>query len=93
MTEAEITDNGAANRYELAIGGQRIGVADYRDAGAVREIHHTGVDPNWTGRGLATQLVAFALRDIRARGMLVRPTCSMVAAYIDKHPEDAELLG
>jgi len=43
------------------------------------------------GRGLATILVAEALRATKAEGLRIVPTCWMVAEYIDKNPEYADI--
>jgi uncharacterized protein len=44
------------------------------------------------GRGLASQLVAGALENVRARGLKVVPRCPFVRAYIARHPEYRDLL-
>ena len=49
------------------------------------------MNPEFQGRGLATILVAEALRATRAEGFRIVPTCWMVAEYIDKHPEYADI--
>ena len=43
--------------------------------------------PECRGRGLATLLIAEALRSTRAAALRIVPTCWMVAGYIDKNPD------
>jgi predicted GNAT family acetyltransferase len=43
------------------------------------------------GRGIGSRLVRGVLDIARAEGLKVRPLCPFVAAYIDKHPEYADL--
>jgi predicted GNAT family acetyltransferase len=87
-----VRDNPAELQYELLLEGRRIGEIRYRvEPGAVALVH-TEIDPAFEGQGLATQLVAGALRDLQARGIRVIPICPIVAGYIRRHPEYADLV-
>ena len=90
----KIVDRPDQRRYELELDGQLVGLLTYRvDAGAGVITHrHTEIDPRNGRRGLGSELVQFALDDARARGLLVRPDCPFVAAFIDRHPDYADLL-
>jgi predicted GNAT family acetyltransferase len=55
-------------------------------------INHTGVPDRIGGRGVAAALVKAALDHARAQGWRVVPACSYSAAYIERHPEYAELV-
>ena len=44
------------------------------------------VDPSQEGHGYATQLIEFALDDVRSRGLRVIPVCPLVLSYLQKHP-------
>jgi uncharacterized protein len=95
MTTPETTtvrDNPSELRYELLLDGRRIGEIRYRIEGDAVALVHTEVDPGYEGRGLATQLVEGALRDLRARGKRVIPICPVVFAYLERHPEYADLV-
>ena len=81
-----------ASRYELWINGELVGVADYVAAGDRLVLPHTEVAPSYRGRGLAAELVRYALDDIRRDGRTVVPTCWYVAQYIDAHPEYRDLV-
>ena len=52
---------------------------------------HTIVPPELGGRGLAGHIVQHALAWARQEGLKVRPDCSFVRAYMDKHPEYADM--
>ncbi len=81
------------NRYNLvADTGEVIGRIDYRERAGVLTLWHTEVDPAYGGRGYGAVLVKGALDDIRERGLTVRPTCPFVARYIERHPDEADLL-
>jgi predicted GNAT family acetyltransferase len=91
-TEPQIIDNSEEHRYEVSIGDARAGVIEYdTEPGAVVLIH-TEVAPAFEGRGLATKLIAGAIDDIRARGLKVVPLCPFVVAYLQRHPQDRDLV-
>jgi predicted GNAT family acetyltransferase len=87
-----VTDNPSASRYEIHVGEQLAGFADYRRARGRIIFTHTEVDPAFTGQGLATRLAAAALDDVRARGLAVTPRCPFIAEFIESHPEYADLV-
>lgn len=86
-----IEHNAAASRFETTVDGSRC-VADYVLAGTTLTLHHTEVPPSLAGRGIAAALVAEALAHARREGWRVRPTCSYVASYMQRHPETLDLL-
>ena len=59
----------------------------------MRVFPHTEVDSSYQGRGLATILVREALTATRAAGLRVVPQCWMVAEFIEKNPEFADMTG
>ena len=69
--------------------GERVGDVTYRRDGDVWDLDGTHVPPELGGRGIATAMVRDVLAQIRAVGGSVRPTCSFVAAYLDRHPDEA----
>jgi predicted GNAT family acetyltransferase len=85
-------DNPEESRYELLVDGAVAGVIVYRSKPGVLTLVHTEVAEELEGRGLAGRLVAFALDDIRARGLRLVPRCPYVAAYLERHPEQADLV-
>ena len=88
----ETRKNTSAHRYEVLEGDRVVGHVNYRDLGnGVVELPHTEVDSDQEGKGLASALVKFALGDIQASGARVKPSCSYVAGYLERHPELADL--
>lgn len=88
---ANVTHNPAASRFEATVDG-RLCVADYRLSGKTMAMTHTLVPPALEGRGIAAALVTEALRHARRQGWRVRPDCSYVATYMQRHPETRDLL-
>lgn len=80
------------SRFELRLDGTVVGHVDFTDAGGVRTVPHTEVDPAHRGSGLAARLVADVLRATRAEGLKVDPVCPYVAAFIRRHPEFQDLV-
>ena len=73
------------NRFEIHIDGY-IGYIEYQKTADVIDYTHTIVPPELGGRGLGTELVKYALAYARVEHLKVVPTCSFVAALMDKHP-------
>jgi uncharacterized protein len=91
-TVIEVRDSPAASRYELLVDGEVKGTLHYRaEAGKVTLIH-TEVEPALEGQGLGSRLVHDALEDVRSRGARIVPICPFVGAYLERHPEYADLL-
>ena len=86
-----IAHNSAALRFETTVEGH-LCVADYTLADTTLTLHHTEVPSALAGRGIAAALVAYALSHARRQGWRVRPTCSYVASYMQRHPDTLDLL-
>jgi hypothetical protein len=86
-----ITDNAAANRFEMDVEGATAFVL-YRRAEGVITLLHAEVPAQLEGRGVGGRLVRATLDAVRREGLKVVPRCSFVAAYIRRNPEYADLV-
>jgi hypothetical protein len=87
MNDATVTDDPAARRYRLRIGGDEVGYIEYDPVGERSLLlKHTEVLPGHEGKGYGSTLVAGMLDDLRARGMTVLPICPYAMAWIKRHP-------
>lgn len=98
-----MTDNAAQSRFELYVGGELIGILGYAvetadtpapGAGAGTQVafmHTVIMEEQWR-RGLAAELVGYALSAARERGWRVRPVCTYVQRYLAKNHEYDGLL-
>ncbi|HEU4806110.1 MAG TPA: GNAT family N-acetyltransferase [Nitrobacter sp.] len=86
---AAVYDNTALSRFELETEGGPA-FANYRLAPGKVIITHTETPRELRGRGIASALTKGALALIRAEGLKVVAGCGFVAAYLDKHPEEAD---
>ncbi|MFF5053178.1 GNAT family N-acetyltransferase [Micromonospora sp. NPDC000663] len=87
-----VEDNPAKNRFEILVDDALAGFTAYVPRGEVLVLTHTEVDPGFQGKGVASALIRGALDEIRARGGRLVPQCPFVAAFVDKHPEYADLV-
>jgi predicted GNAT family acetyltransferase len=90
--EVQVTDNPAANKYEAHLDGELAGSLYYREGPDGLVLVHTEVLDGFEGKGVGGRLVAGALDDIRKRGLNVTPLCAFATAYIERHPEYADIL-
>ena len=86
-----IDHNPGARRFTTQVDGYEAELI-YRQLGARLIIDHTGVPEAIGGRGIAGELVKADLDFARAEGLRVVPACSYSAAYVQRHPEYADLV-
>ncbi len=87
-----ITDAADAQRYEARLDGELAGIIDYVLKHGRIALVHTEVMSAYEGRGIAGHLARFALDDARRRDLRVIPVCPYVKAYLERHPEDRDLV-
>jgi predicted GNAT family acetyltransferase len=90
--DTRVVDHAEEHRFELWGDGEQIGFLDYRLHGDEITLVHTEIDPRFGGAGHGSTLVRGVLEDVRARGLSVRPMCPYAQAWIEKHPEYADLV-
>jgi predicted GNAT family acetyltransferase len=87
----DVRNNQAESRYELTT-GKGIAFSEYRRHDDVVVFTHTVVPKALEGQGIASRLIAGALADVRAQGLRLVSRCPFVSAYLQRHPEDRDLL-
>jgi predicted GNAT family acetyltransferase len=87
----DVVNNKAHHRYELTVEGH-LAATYYKISGNVITFIHTEVPPELGGKGVGSKLVKGALDQVRADGFKVIAQCPFVKAYIEKHPDYADLL-
>jgi predicted GNAT family acetyltransferase len=90
--EVRVADNPAKHRFEAHLGDRLAGFAVYRSEPGRVVFTHTEILPEFGGHGIGSRLAAAALDEVRARGLAVTPVCPFIAAFIDRHPEYADLV-
>ena len=72
--------------------GRLVGLAAYRRRNGRIAFTHTVVHESCEGRGFGSRLADAALEDASRQGLDVVPLCPFKAHYIDRHPEDEQLV-
>jgi hypothetical protein len=87
-----VTNNEAEHRFEVRL-PEGIAQLRYRFRRSdTIVLVHTEVPPALNGRGIAGQLARAALEHARANGLAVVAICPFVRAYLERHPEYADLI-
>jgi uncharacterized protein len=84
----QVTDNGAASRFELTVDGV-LAELRYRRNGQRLVLIHTGVPAELEGRGLGGALVRAAVERAERDGMTVVPLCPFARDWLERHPDVA----
>ncbi|MDB5640650.1 MAG: acetyltransferase [Bradyrhizobium sp.] len=88
---SDIVNNPAHHRYELAV-DDHLAATYYKIDDGIITFIHTEVPPELGGRGIASKLIQGALDQVRADGLKVIAQCPFVKAFIEKHPDYADLM-
>jgi predicted GNAT family acetyltransferase len=88
----EFRDDPEAGRLEALLDGRRAGFVAYRRRPDALAFMHTEVEPEFEGRGVGGALVREALARARAEGLAVLPYCPFVRSYIERHPDQLDLV-
>jgi hypothetical protein len=90
--DISLADQPGRHRYELLVNGQLAALIGYRQAPGRIDLLHTEALPAFEGEGLGAAIAKFALDDARRQGLMVVPSCSFIARYIERHPEYRDLV-
>jgi len=82
-----VTRNDDKGRYEIFVGDEVGGYAEYRERGDEVVFTHTEVDDAFAGQGLGSKLAKGAIEDVVSRGRTIVPLCPFIGSYLRKHPE------
>jgi predicted GNAT family acetyltransferase len=82
----------AAQAYKAIFGNEEIGYLSYRLVSGRVALWSAAVLPEYRDHGVAAELIAKALDDIRASGRKVTVICPIVRMVIDHHPQYEDLV-
>jgi predicted GNAT family acetyltransferase len=88
----EVADAPDRKRYEISVDGRVVGFSEYRARPGLIAFVHTEVEEQMQGRGLAGNLIRFALEDARRRDLEVLPFCPFVRSFIEHHRDFVQLV-
>ena len=88
---SSIRDNTERHRFELDADGH-VAFSNYKSANGVLTILHTEVPQALEGRGIGSTLIRGVLDIARGQGLKVVTVCPFAKAYVERHPEYADLV-
>ena len=87
-----VRDNPDRHRFEIDLGDGSYAIAEYTLPEGKIMFTHTEVPQAHEGQGLGSRLIRAGLAAARERGLQVIPICPFFAAYVQRHPEERDLL-
>ena len=85
-----VRENADLHRFELDADGH-VAFSNYKRGDGLLTILHTEVPKALEGRGIGSTLIRGVLDAVRAEGLKVNPVCPFAKAYVERHPEYADL--
>jgi predicted GNAT family acetyltransferase len=90
--ELDITHDADLAVYRAWINDDEVAILTYKIVGHRFVLLSTSVVPGFRNHGIATELIAHVLDDIRGSGRTVTVICPAVREFIDHHPQYEDLL-
>jgi predicted GNAT family acetyltransferase len=89
-----VTDAQDRSRFEarLSPDGPLAALISYERSPTWIALLHTEVQEGYEGRGISSQLVAWVIADARARSLAVVPRCPFVIRWLERHPDEQDVL-
>ena len=91
QTTSKVVHNENGQQFEMPVSGG-LAVLRYARSDGRIDLQHTLVPPEDEGNGHGTALVAAAFDYARKASIEVVPTCPFVKAYLEKHPEQRDIV-
>ena len=87
----DVVHDSAEHRFRIDLPEGQASL-DYLERDGRMVLLHTGVPGDAEGEGVGGSLVRAALDHARAAGLDVVPQCPFARAYVERHPEYADLV-
>lgn len=91
-SEIVVHRDDARRSYAASLGSVEVGTIEFKQIHDRVVVLSTHVVPEFRGRGIAGELIAYALDDVRDRDLHVTVYCPLVSAFINQNPEYADLV-
>ena len=90
--ELRIVTNPVSAQFEAVRGSNVVGLLAYEKVGNHFDLRHTFVPKKFRGQHIANILVTESLNRIRSAAGTITPSCTYVAAFVNQHPDYADLV-
>ena len=80
-----------SRRFAADVGADEDAVLVYQEVGGALDLQHTIVPEAARGRGVGAALVRAAVDHARRHDVKLVPSCPYVAAWLDRHPGEADV--
>jgi uncharacterized protein len=92
--ELLLLDMPAKERYEVLIAedGAMVALVTYRLSANWIALLHTEVQAGFEGQGMGSRTAELVFDDARARGLKVVPKCPFILRWLERHPEQHDIL-
>ncbi len=84
----ELSRDDERRQFTAVVEGHVAALAAFMQTPELVVFTHTETDPTFEGQGVASQLVRWALDDVRSRGFSVLPVCPFVSGFVGRHIEE-----
>lgn len=88
----DITNDTQHSKFTTIVDGVEAKIIYKRGTGNAYDLVHTIVPKEIEGRGIAGELVKFAIATARAENVKIIATCPYVKRWFEKHPEQDDVL-
>ncbi|MDZ7576698.1 MAG: GNAT family N-acetyltransferase [Candidatus Nanopelagicales bacterium] len=89
---ARVVHAAEQSRYEIWLGEELAGYAEYEQAGDVVRLTATRIYDEFERRGLGSALAEGLVVDVRNRGQRVLPVCPFMVWWVAEHPECGDIV-
>jgi predicted GNAT family acetyltransferase len=91
--ELSVVDVPERSRYEVSADGRVVGFSAYHlIAEGVLALPHVEVEPDFEGKGVASELMRRSLDQIRERELRIVPICPFAQAFLERNPHYGDLV-
>ncbi|MET7807501.1 GNAT family N-acetyltransferase [Micromonospora chersina] len=87
-----VEENPAKHRFDILVDDALAGFTAYVPRGEVLVFTHTEVDDRFQNMGVGSALIRGTLDQIRERGDRIVVQCPFMRAFIERHPDYADLV-
>lgn len=88
--EHTLIHNAEENQFEVHLNGSKALATYERFEGGI-SINHTEVPKEISGQGVGSFIAKGVLNYAKTHQLKVKPVCSFISSYIDRHPEFQEI--